>query len=192
MFRWTCLQSRNWIRGHLGIHSSALVPQAKETNFRIPLEIDTWHWVQTLSDSGLERRQAEAVLTVTTRILSHRLQQHLETLPRRKPLPPLLPLRTTALTPSRPADVTITMGEVHTELTLAVNEYRAEGREEGQRVEMAVHGEEGRLAAAMAAFRSDVENVKVRMVIFSILVIAMVERASNHNRPTRKRETEME
>lgn len=157
-------------------YSSALVAQAKRTTGRIPLEIDTWHWVQTLSGNGLkrtqagleckqdglERTQAEAVLIVATRILAHRLQQHLETLPRRTPLPPLLPLRTTTVTPSRPADVTIPMGEVHTELTLSVNEYRAEGRVEGQRVEMIVHGEEGRLAAAMAAFRSDVENVKVR------------------------------
>lgn len=49
-----------------------------------------------------------------------------------------------------------------TDLSLAVNAFQAESREDGQRLEMELHRLEGKLAAHISQFKSDSENVKVR------------------------------
>lgn len=56
-------------------------------------------------------------------------------------------------------DITVTS---RTDLSLAVNSFRAESREDGQRLEMELHRLEGKLAARISQFKSDSENVKVR------------------------------
>jgi hypothetical protein len=77
---------------------------------------------------------------------------------------------------------------VRTDLALLVNAFKAESREDGQRLEMELHQLEGRLAAGMSLIRSEAENVKVRsiytfaLVIFSILLGAIVERSSRRNK----------
>lgn len=166
---------------------NALIPVKRPKFERIPFDIDTWHWVQTLTTTSLTPTQSEALLLITTRLLTHHLTTHLSTLPSRTTLPHT-PLSSPIVPPTPTADVSTALPEVRTELVLEVNGFRAEGREEGQRVERILHEEEGKLQSVIAAFKSDVENVKVRsmysfaMVIFSILIIAVAERANGKSK----------
>lgn len=199
--------------------TGALVPIPKAPIGAHPtLPLDTWHWVQTLSGTPLTLAQSEALLRVSTLLLHHRLQAHLHQLTSHPHLR-ISTTHLSALlhdlschhaaslgsveVASRRRVERLTaelcqleglregMGGVRTDLVLDVNGFRAEGREEGQRLEMELHKEEGRLAANMSSLRSDGENVKVRsiysfaVVILSILVIAVAERSSSKNRKKR-------
>lgn len=193
--------------GELIIGSSLIPVNSPRSEQSAPshpeLPLDTWHWVRSLSTSGVagmweeksmpslvERERAEALLTVFQRIISFRIHQWQERLATKGRLHQdmhLLRAIVAELTRQHATligrldgeqrvrfdrlssdlhgaidtlrDITVTS---RTDLSLAVNAFRAESREDGQRLEMELHRLEGRLAAHISQFKSDSENVKVR------------------------------
>lgn len=196
------------------------------------LNIDTWHWISSLaSDASLSTGQAEALTYCTLRIAQYRLSHLQGGLPSQQHLTHSLHLLRTLITDldrlhhstttrlsldfragwdrltGDLASVSDQLRDLSSSLKGETGEivegWRAEGREETQRLEMEVHRLEGRLAATMSRFRSEAENVKVRsmysfagtlflqpswlyftclVVIFSILIIAVTQRPSKNKR----------
>lgn len=183
-----------------------------------PIGIDTWYWVRSLASSlnQLNTQQSECLMTAYQQIATYRLhawQIHLPTQTRLHQ--DLHLLRAISSELSRQHASMLGRLEVEqrtrldrltselygtidwlrdvitnsrTDLALAVNAFKAESREDGQKLEMERHRLEGKLAAQVSRFRSEAENVKVRtvysfgMVIFSVLLIVIVERSSSRKK----------
>lgn len=178
------------------IAEHALVPTARHSAPTMtPLNIDTWEWVQTLSQSksgSMTALQSEAVIEVVRRIATTRLKTWQAALAAQTRLQhDLHVLRTVAHKLDRLQNAAgakhdneqrsryeRVAAELHsvsdqlrdlltatrTDLALLVNTFKAESREDGQKLEMELHKLEGRLTAAISAFRSDAEDTKVRSV----------------------------
>lgn len=169
----------------------------------LPLRMDTLAAAKMLRDGGWSIPQTEALVEVTQALLKYRLEQSAreylvdrgrvvhdlaQSLATHQDLQSALAAQETqqqlvlrALHLRHQDELSATLeslkdriATLKTDVTMAVNGFQADGREEGLKMEMVVHRHDGALTIALGGFRTSGEHVKLKAVFsFSAMLISM-------------------